>query len=87
MKFTVALKDDSLYVFMKIEAARTGRSVRDLVEDAIREWVERREDEEDAREATAAMEEYERKGGGIEIGEFFRTLAAEERASYGEDGP
>lgn len=84
MKFTVALEDDSLYTFLKVEAARTGRSVKDLVEEAIREWVERMEDVEDAREATISMEEYQREGG-IEFGEFLRTMAAEMPVPYGPD--
>ena len=86
MKFTVSLEDDSLYVFLKVEAARTGRTVRDLVEEAIKEWVERREDDEDIREVEKSVAEYERDGG-IELTEFLRTMAAEVRASYGSDEP
>lgn len=84
MKFTVSLEDDSLYVFLKIEAARSGRTVKELVEVAIKEWVERLEDEEDAREVAKSVAEYEREGG-VEFGEFLRTMAAEVRAAYGAD--
>ena len=47
MKVTIDLADAELYRAVKVEAARSDRSVRDVVEEALREWLERREDEED----------------------------------------
>ena len=56
MKVTIALRDDALYRAVRIRAAESGRQIRDVVEEALREWLERREDVEDlalGREALA----------------------------------
>jgi metal-responsive CopG/Arc/MetJ family transcriptional regulator len=83
MKITVDL-DGELYRAIKVEAARTDTSVRELIADAIRSWLERREVEEDRASAEAALAEY-RRDGGVAAAEFFEHLAAEARATYGSE--
>lgn len=86
MKATFDL-DQELYRAIKVEAARDDRSVKDVVEEALSAWLEAKEDAEDIADSAAAIAEYERDGGAIEAGEFFRTLAAETREAYGSDKP
>ncbi|HEY8168933.1 MAG: hypothetical protein ACHQ02_07320 [Candidatus Limnocylindrales bacterium] len=82
MKITLDLPAD-LYRAIKVEAARGDRSVRDVVAEALEGWLEAGEAAEDRASAKAALEEYRREGG--ESAEaFFRHLAAETRAAYGE---
>lgn len=83
VKVTVDL-DADLYRAAKVEAARADRSIREVLEEAIAEWIARREDAEDVAGATEALAEYERDGG-IAAEEFFRVHAAETRATYGRD--
>jgi plasmid stability protein len=84
MKITVSLDDEGLYRSLKVQAARSGRSVRDLIAEAIGEWLDRREEAEDVELATHALAEYEREGG-VEAKQFLRTLAAEVQSAYGSD--
>ena len=79
MKATLEL-DPDLYRAIKVEAARTDRSVRDVVDEALRRWIEAQEDAEDIAAAEAAMAEYERDGG-PDAHEVFSHLVAEEAAS------
>jgi plasmid stability protein len=81
MKATFDL-DDDLYRAVKVEAARSDRSVRDLVDEALRAWLERAEEAEDRESAQAALEEY-RRDGGESAEAWFGTLAAETKAAYG----
>jgi hypothetical protein len=74
--------DGELYRSIKVEAARSDRSVRDVVAEALAGWLERLEDEEDRASAASAMAEYERDGG-TSAAEFFERLAAEARAESG----
>jgi len=82
MKITLDLADADLYRAIKIEAARRDRSIRDVVEEALEQWLQRVEDEEDAAAAEAAMEDY-RRYGGRDAAEVFQEMAAETRARYG----
>jgi hypothetical protein len=82
MKITLDLADAELYRAIKVEAARRDRAVREVVEEALEQWLQRIEDEEDAAAADLAMEEY-RKYGGRDAAEVFQELAAETRARYG----
>jgi plasmid stability protein len=84
MKVTLDIADAELYRAIKVEAARRDRSVRDIVEEALAQWLERVEDEEDAAAAEAALEDY-RRYGGRDAHEVFRELAAETRARYGSE--
>ena len=81
MKVTFDL-DPDLYRTLKVESARADRSVREVVAEAIGQWLDRREDEEDRASAAEALEEY-RRDGGTSAAAFFETLAAETRAEYG----
>ena len=83
MKATFDL-DAALYRAIKVEAARDDRSVRDLVEEALRQWLERREDEEDRQAAAEALAEYDRDGG-VAAEEFLAHAAAEARSRYASD--
>jgi hypothetical protein len=82
MKATLDL-DADVYRAIKVEAARSDRSVKDIVDEALRRWIEAREDEEDRIAAQAALAEYERDGG-LDAHEVFARLAAEHAAS--DDG-
>ena len=76
---------DELYRAVKVEAARTDRSVREIVDEALEAWLTAAEDAEDRASAEAALAEYRRDGG--EAAEsFFGSLAAETKATYDPDG-
>jgi predicted transcriptional regulator len=83
MKVTIDL-DPDLYRAVKVEAARSDRSVREVVDSALAAWLEAEESREDLDSAKAALEEYRRDG--AESAEaFFGALAAETKASYDTD--
>ena len=75
-KMTVVIDDDDLYTAIKVEAARRNRPLKELVAEAIREWLEVQEDLELAPIIEEARREL-REEGGIEAKEFFRQLEAE----------
>lgn len=81
MKVTVDL-DADLYRAVKVEAARADRSVREIMDEAIERWLVTAEDREDLESAVAALVEY-RGEGGTAAEEFFGTMAAETKATYG----
>jgi hypothetical protein len=85
MKVTIDLDPDT-YRAIKVEAARSDRSVREIVDEALTAWLEAAEDAEDRASATEALEEY-RRDGGVAAEEFLATLAAETKATYGENKP
>lgn len=83
MKVTIDL-DADVYRAVKVEAARSDRSVRDIVDEALASWLDAVEVKEDQASSAAALEEYRRDGG--EAAEaFFGTLAAETKSTYGAD--
>jgi len=81
MKVTFDI-DADLYRSIKVEAARSDRSIRDVLGEALTAWLERLEDEEDRVSASDALAEYARDGG-TAAADFFERLAAETRAEYG----
>ena len=83
MKVTIDLDADR-YRAIKVEAARTDRSVRDVVDEALEAWLEAGETREDLASADEALAEY-RRDGGETADAFFGTLAAETRSTYGSD--
>ena len=84
MKVTIDL-DADIYRAVKVEAARSDRSVRDIVDEALEAWLDAAETREDKASADAALAEYRRDGG--EAAEaFFGSLAAETQATYGPGG-
>ena len=76
--------DSELYRAVKVEAARSDRSVREVVEEALEAWLARAEDVEDRESAEAAIEEY-RRDGGESAQAWFERQAAETKATYGSD--
>lgn len=84
MKVTIDL-DSEIYRAVKVEAARSGRSVRDIVDEALAAWLEAAEAAEDLASAEAAVVEY-RRDGGAAAESFLGSLAAETQATYDRDG-
>ncbi len=62
-KMTVVFDDEELYTSLKVEAARRHVPAKDLVAEALREWLELQEDLEDLVALKEGIEEYEREGG------------------------
>ncbi len=87
MKVTIAFQDDALYRAVKIRAAASGRQIRDIVEEALDEWLVRQEDAEDIATAGTAVAAYERgeRDGWVDAEEFFRRMVAEGRVGYKTD--
>ena len=84
MKVTIDLAAE-LYRAVKVEAARTDRSVREIVDEALEAWLDAAETREDLTSAKEALAEYRRDGG--EAAEsFFGRSAAETASTYGPDG-
>jgi plasmid stability protein len=77
--------DADLYRAIRVEAARSDRSVKDVVDEALRRWIEAQEDAEDLAAAEVAMTEYERDGG-RDAHEVFGRLVAEHAATYESGG-
>lgn len=72
-RMTVVFDDEELYTSLKVEAVRRGRHAKDIVAEAVREWLEAREDEELRSGLEEARAEWERHGG-VEAGKFFQQL-------------
>ncbi len=81
MKVTIAFRDDELYRSIKVIAARSGRQIRDVVEEALAEWLETRETAEDIEVSEEAIAAFER-GEGIDANAFFDRMVAEGRVEY-----
>jgi predicted transcriptional regulator len=62
-KMTVVFHDEELYTNLKIEAVRRNRPASEIIAEAVREWLEVKEEEELLPEIDAAIAEYEEKGG------------------------
>jgi len=82
VKVTFDLADPELYRAVKVEAARLDWSVREIVEEALRDWLERAADAEDSAAASDALAEYQRDGG-VAADQFLAHRAAEVQAKYG----
>jgi hypothetical protein len=85
MKVTIAMRDEALYRAARIRAVESGRQIRDVIEEALREWLERQEDAEDRGLAREALAEYA-AAGGEDADAFFRRMVAEGRVAYEADG-
>ena len=72
-KMTVVFDDDALYTTVKVEAARRNQPVKELVSQALREWLEAQEDAELLSEIEAARAKWQ-EDGGVEASEFFARL-------------
>lgn len=75
-RMTVFFEDEELYTALKVEAVRRGVPAKDIVSEAVREWLETREDLELDGEIEEAIRGWERQGG-IDADEFFRGWEAE----------
>ena len=62
-RMTVIFDDDELYAALKAEAVRQRRPAKDIVAEAVREWLELQEDREDLAVAQERLEAYQREGG------------------------
>jgi hypothetical protein len=62
-KMTVVFHDEDLYTDLKVEAVRRHMAASDIVADAVREWMESREDAELLPVIEGARDEWRRKGG------------------------
>ena len=79
-KVTLELEDESLYEAVEAEAARTKRTLQDIVTEALEQWVAEIEmDERERAQIEAARREW-RKKGGVEAHEFFQRLSEEEES-------
>lgn len=87
MKVTIALRDDALYRSVKVRAAASGRQIRDVVEEALEEWLERQEDAEDVAVSRKAIAAYERgeRDEWVDAEELFKRMVAEGRIGYTTD--
>ena len=62
-KMTVVFHDEELYTYLKVEAARRHTAASEIVTDAVREWLESREDAELLPVIESARSEWKEKGG------------------------
>jgi hypothetical protein len=62
-KMTVVFHDEDLYTYLKVEAARLHVAASEIIADAVREWLESREDAELLPVIEAASTEWREKGG------------------------
>jgi len=62
-KVTLVFHDEDLYTRLRIEAVRRRTTASDIVADAVREWLESREDAELLPVIEAAKTEWKEKGG------------------------
>jgi len=62
-KMTVVFHDEDLYTYLKVEAARRHMAASEIIADAVREWLEGREDAELLPSIEAARVEGKEKGG------------------------
>ena len=62
-RMTVVFHDDELYTYLKVEAARRHIAASDIVGEAVREWLDSREDAELLPTIEVTHAEWEEKGG------------------------
>ena len=62
-KMTVVFHDEELYTYLKVEAARRHTAASEIITDAVRQWLESREDAELLPKIEAARSEWKEKGG------------------------
>jgi hypothetical protein len=62
-KVTLVFHDEDLYTQLKIEAVRRRTTASEIVADAVREWLESREDAELVPAIEVARDEWKEKGG------------------------
>ena len=62
-RMTVVFHDEDLYTYLKVEAARRHKPASNIIAEAVREWLESREDAELLPVVEAARTEWQEKGG------------------------
>ena len=62
-RMTVVFHNEDLYTYLKVEAARRHRPASDIIAEAVREWLESREDAELLPVVEVARTEWQEKGG------------------------
>jgi len=62
-KMTVVFHDEDLYTYLKVEAARRHMAASEIITDAVRQWLENREDAELLPVIETARTEWKEKGG------------------------
>ncbi len=73
-RMTVVFDDEELYTALKVEAARRHVPAKDIVAEALQQWIQLQEDLEDIRIAEERIAEYERTGESIPHEEVMREL-------------
>lgn len=77
-ELTFVLEDEALYSIIETEAKESGRTIQDILVEALHLWqVETEMDEEERREVEEASRDWE-KNGGMEARAFFDSLREEE---------
>ena len=77
-ELTFVLEDEELYSIIETEAKDSGRTIQDILVEALRVWrVETELDEEEHARVDQAYLEWE-ENGGTEAGAFFDSLREEE---------
>ena len=69
-RMTVIFEDEALYTALKVAAAGSGRHAKDIIAEAVTEWLEAREDEELQADLEEARNEWAQQGG-VDASEFF----------------
>ncbi len=62
-KMTVVFHDEELYINLKVEAVRCHSAASKIVADAVRQWLENREDADLIPVIDSARAEWREKGG------------------------
>jgi len=62
-KMTVVFHDEELYTYLKVEAARRHTAASEIIADAVRQWLENREDADLLPVIESARIEWKEKSG------------------------
>jgi plasmid stability protein len=76
--------DEDLYAAVKVEAARIGRSVHEVIDDALEAWLARAEEAVDRESATVALEEHGADGS-VAAESWYATLDAGPKSTLASD--
>ena len=76
-RMTVVFDDEELYTSLKVEAARRHRPAKDIVAEALREWIQLQEDLEDAAIAEERIADYERTGEATDLEDVLKERGLE----------
>ena len=75
-RMTVVFDDEGLYTTLKVAAVRSGQHAKDIVAQAVRDWLQAREDEELQAGPAEARREWERTAVEKPVTSARRRLAA-----------